>query len=128
MRILLDTHAFLWWANEPGQLSERVLNLCVSESTDLLLSTASLWEIQIKAQIGKLELHQPLQRIVQSQQSGNGLQLLAISPVHVFELDSLPMRHKDPFDRIIIAQAKVENLSIVSKDALFKDYPVNILW
>ena len=128
MRVLLDTHAFLWWANEPSKLSDHVCDVCMSGETELFLSVASLWEVQIKAQLGKLTMHQPLQRVVQSQQSDNALQLLDISPVHVFELDSLPAHHKDPFDRIIIAQAKAENLSIASKDAVFGSYPINIIW
>lgn len=128
MRLLLDTHAFIWWDSDPGQLSERVLALCSDPSTTLLLSVASVWEMQIKQQIGKLRLHLPLADLVASQQQTNGLELVPIQLDHVLALDNLPLHHKDPFDRLLISQAQVEDAVLVSGDAVFAQYSVKLFW
>ncbi len=83
MRLLLDTHAFIWWDSDPNRLSQRVLGLCRSPSTTLLLSVASVWEIQIKQQLGKLRLHLPLASLIAAQQQTNGLELLPVQLDHV---------------------------------------------
>ncbi|MDO9303603.1 MAG: type II toxin-antitoxin system VapC family toxin [Anaerolineales bacterium] len=93
----------------------------------LLLSVASIWEMQIKSQLGKLQLRMPLPELIREQQ-GNGLEVLPVEPSHIFALDSLPNHHKDPFDRLLIAQAIVEGAALVSADPLVKQYPVSVEW
>ena len=127
MRLLLDTHIFIWWADEPERLGERLLDALLDIENELILSVVSLWEMQIKSQLGKLTLRRPLKELVHLQQSVNGLQLLPVTANHVFLLDELPLIHKDPFDRLIIAQALAENLILVSHDSVFESYQV-ALW
>jgi len=128
MKLLLDTHAFIWWANEPEKLSEHALVECENPDNTLILSVASAWEMQIKIQLGKLKLKAPLRILIERQQQTNDLQILTIDLPHVLELEKLPTHHKDPFDRLLIAQANVENASLVSIDPIFSSYPVNLLW
>lgn len=127
-RLLLDTHTFLWWDSAPQRLSATVLALCRDPSVVLFLSLVSLWEIQIKSDLGKLPLSLPLPEIVGDQQARHGLQLLPITPAHIFALGALPPHHKDPFDRLLIAQAVVEGLPLVSVDPLFAPYAISIVW
>ena len=89
---------------------------------------ASLWEIQIKNQLGKLELDLPLNELIEQQCLNNGLQILAIEPAHIYQLQALPFHHNDPFDRLILAQAQVENLQLVSADSAFAQYGIDVLW
>jgi PIN domain nuclease of toxin-antitoxin system len=128
MKLLLDTHAFIWWDSAPDEMSERASTLCRDPANELILSVASLWEMQVKAQLGKLTLRKPLRFLVEEQREANGLQLLSIQPEHTFALDSLPLLHKDPFDRIIVAQAKVEGLRLLSHDSIIHEYPVVVEW
>ena len=128
MKLLLDTHAFIWWASEPEKLSINVLSLLENRDNTLVLSVASVWEIQIKRQIGKLKLDIPLWQILESQQQINDLQILSIHLAHVVALDNLPAHHKDPFDRLLIAQANVEDMLLVSKDEAFSNYSVRLIW
>ena len=127
MKLLLDTHAFIWYDNDPEKLSRRVQELCKDPENILLLSVASIWEMQIKSQLGKLQLRMPLPELIREQQ-GNGLEILPIEPNHIFALDSLPNHHKDPFDRLLVAQAIVEDAVLVSADPLVKQYPVSVEW
>lgn len=128
MRLLLDTHTFLWWDNEPAHLSSHVLALCRDPANDLILSVVSVQEMQIKSALGKLTLTTPLRDIVAAQQNTNRLQVLPVTLDHVLALDRLPAHHKDPFDRLLIAQALVEGVSIASADSAFEAYPVPIIW
>ena len=128
MRYLLDTHAFIWWDSEPKKLSPQVLALCQENNSQLFLSMASLWEMQIKIQLGKLKLRLPLEEIVQSQIIENNIQLLDITAQHVFKLSSLDEFHKDPFDRLIISQSINEEMPVISKDTVFEQYPVRVIW
>lgn len=128
MNLLLDTHAFIWWAPEPDKLSERVLNLLKNRENQLILSVASAWEMQIKMQLGKLKLETALQDLIKSQQITNELKILVVNLKHVLELDKLPYHHKDPLDRILIAQANIEDFTIASKDDIFSKYPVKVIW
>ncbi len=128
MNLLLDTHAFIWWHSEPENLSDRVLAACQDVTNTLALSVASVWEMQIKAQLGKLQLTKPLSEIIQHQQEQNQLQLLPVTLPIVLALDDLPMHHRDPFDRLLIAQAKVDQFVLVSNDSQFKQYPVSLFW
>ena len=127
-RLLLDTHTFLWWDSAPERLSATVLALCRDPSVVLYLSLVSLWEIQIKSDLGKMPLLLPLAEIIQSQQAQHGLQLLPILPAHIYALGTLPPHHKDPFDRLLIAQALTEGLSLASVDSVFSSYPVSVIW
>lgn len=128
MKLLLDTHAFIWWASEPEKLSPKVPALCEDGGNSLLLSVVSVREMQIKLQSGKLKLNLPLRELIESQQQTNGLHILSINLEHVLALDALPAHHKDPFDRLLIAQANAEDASLVSMDHVFSDYPVKLLW
>lgn len=107
MRLLFDTHAFIWWDSEPSRLSPRVLALCQERANTLLLSVASAWEVQIQLQLGKLKLATPLDELIRRQQEVNGVELLSVALGHVLALQNLPPHHRDPFDRLLIAQAKV---------------------
>ncbi len=128
MKLLLDTHTFLWWTGDSERLSERVKSLLADPSNELILSVASVWEMQIKLQLGKLNLELPLQELIANQQQTNNLQLIPIHVTHLWALENLPIPHKDPFDRILIAQATVEQHPILSIDVIFDAYPVNRIW
>lgn len=119
MRVLLDTRTFLWWDSDkkPGRLS----------SNTAIVSLATVWEIQIKVQLGKLTLAAPLADIL-TQQQANGIELFPVNVAHILALDILPHHHRDPFDRILIAQAKVENITLLSKDPVFTQYAIPVLW
>ena len=128
MKLLFDTHAFIWWDSASSKLSPQVLSFCQDRANTVLLSVASIWEMQIKLQLGKLRLNLPLPTVIESQQQTNGIEVLSITIAHVLELDSLPAYHKDPFDRLLIAQARVEDAVLSSNDPIFTDYPVKLLW
>lgn len=128
MRYLLDTQAFLLWDMNTGKLPAPVFELLQDKSHTLFLSIASVWEIQIKHQIGKLQLGASLTTVIENQRQNNGIELLPIQLSHIVALDQLPPHHKDPFDRLLIAQARVENLTLISGDPIFKQYPVQVVW
>lgn len=128
MNLLLDTHSFLWWCITPHRLSAPALAVCQDDSNSLYLSVASAWEIQIKVQIGKLAIPSSLEHLIQHQQQKNSMLVLPVLLPHVFALAALPMHHKDPFDRLLVAQAVAENLTIISNDTLLSTYPVPIFW
>ena len=127
MRILLDTHVFLWADNDPAQLSPTAKALLEDTANTLILSVASIWEIQIKSQLGKLNLRIALPTMIEDQRSTNAIEILPVTLLHVLALDSLPPHHKDPFDRLLIAQANSESLSLLTADPIFKQYPINLL-
>lgn len=126
MKLLLDTQVFIWWDSESDKLPRRVLELCEDEANILVLSVASIWEMQIKAQLGKLDLDRPLQQIVREQQDDNRLEILPVEAAHIFGLQALAAHHKDPFDRLLIAQAMTEGMPILTVDAMFKRYPIQV--
>jgi PIN domain nuclease of toxin-antitoxin system len=128
VKLLLDTHTFIWWDSEPAKLSATALALCSDPTNELLLSVTSLWEMQIKHTLGKLSLRLPLNAIVAHQQDTNGVVVLPILPTHIFALDGLPTPHKDPFDRLLVAQANSEGATLISADTIFAAYPVRIAW
>lgn len=128
MNLLLDAHAFLWLDGARAKLSLAAAQACSDSANALWLSAVSLWEIQIKMQLGKLTLRGSLADILREQAKVNGLQILSLHPAHGLELSGLPLHHKDPFDRMLIAQARHEGWEIVSKDPEFKAYPVRIIW
>lgn len=128
MALLLDTHAFIWWADAPERLSAELIARLSDPDETLLLSIASLWEMQIKIALGKLAMQRPLRSVVEEQQTENGIVLLEIAPRHLWALGALPAAHGDPFDRLLIAQAHSDELTLVSRDAQFDAYPVRRLW
>jgi len=128
MKLLLDTHVFIWWANEPERLTPKVLSLCKDAENTLILSVASVWEMQIKTQLGKLKIDLSLPDLIRSQRQTNNMQILPIELKHVLELQNLPPHHHDPFDRLLIVQAKAEDALLVSKDKAFKKYKTKLLW
>ena len=128
MKLLLDTHAFLWLDNEPSRLSSTIQALCQDPETEMLISAVSIWEIQIKSALGKLNLRRPLQQLLDDQMQVNALTVAPITVEHVFALDRLPSYHKDPFDRLIIAQAIVEDLTLASADLHVMKCPVALVW
>jgi PIN domain nuclease of toxin-antitoxin system len=127
VKLLLDTHTFLWLNSQPQRLSAAALAACEASENQVYLSLASAWEIQIKTQIKRLILPVPLEQMIQLQQDNNGLQLLPISLSHISELAALPLHHNDPFDRMLIAQARVEGAHLVSLDGAFEQYPVSLI-
>lgn len=127
MKLLLDTHTFIWWDSEPGKLSPQALALCQNRENHLLLSVASIWEMQIKLQLGKLKLRLSLAEVIDGQQQTNGVEILPIKLEHVLALDELPAHHKDPFDRLLAAQAHTEDAALISEDPMFTRYPINIV-
>lgn len=128
MKYLLDTHTFIWWDNEPEKLSAQVTAICQESNSQLYVSMVSLWEMQIKIQLGKLQLRQDLHQMVKDQILENDIQLLDISAQHIFQLSSLGDFHKDPFDRLLISQSIHEEMPILSKDGIFVEYPVRVIW
>jgi PIN domain nuclease of toxin-antitoxin system len=128
MRLLLDTHTLIWFDSEPDRLSDICRSIMADNNNSLFLSIASIWEMQIKCQAGRLNLRLPLSRLIDEQAQNNGLEILPIKAQHVYELQNLPLVHNDPFDRIMIAQAIVENLLFVSKDSILGGYPVQHIW
>lgn len=127
MRLLIDTHAFLWFIQGNDSLSNVAKSLIEDSTNQKFISIASLWEIAIKVSIGKLEIAMPMIDLVAEQVFGNAFEILQILPEHLDELANLPFHHKDPFDRVIIAQSLAEDMSIISVDKAFRDYAVQIL-
>ena len=127
MKLLLDTHIFIWWADQPEKLSPVSLSALEDEANDLLLSVASVWEMHIKMQLGKLKLSLPLKELLKNQQEANDLTVLPIALKHVLTLDALPFHHKDPFDRLLIAQSISEELTVVTADSQFSAYSIKLL-
>lgn len=128
MRLLLDTHAFLWFVTNDPQLSETALDAIAEPSNDILLSPASYWEIAIKVSLGKYPLSVPFATFFDEGIKGSEVNVLPIEVSHAAELSKLPMHHKDPFDRMIISQAIVEKIPIVSADSAIDAYGVKRWW
>ena len=131
MRLLLDTHTFLWLADGDARLSAPVTGLLADPANELLLSVVSVWEIAIKVNIGKLVLSRPYPAYIADAVAGYRLTMLPIAQDDCDFYSTLPFplpKHRDPFDRMLIAQASVEGLTIVTRDPHFPDYGVPILW
>lgn len=128
MDLLLDTCAFIWWDSGGGMLSPAAAAAMHHPENRLHLSYASIWEMQLKSQKGKLQLRKLLGEIVEDQRARNGLLLLPIEPHHIYGLALLSPHHSDPFDRLIISQARLSGFSVVTDDGEFAKYGVPILW
>lgn len=127
MRILLDTHIFIWWDSEPSLLPPEARILCEDTANTLVVSVASIWEMQIKQQLGKLKFRVPVDKLVADQQNENGIEIMPVALAHVLALDNLPLHHKDPFDRLLIAQSNAEDIPLLTVDAVLRQYDVNLL-
>lgn len=128
MRLLLDTHAFLWFITADPRLSATAEQAIREPENSPLLSIASVWEIAIKVNQGRLPIPQPLDRFIPKQLESNGVAVLPIELHHTYEIARMPLHHRDPFDRLLISQAISENIPLLSTDTAFDAYPVTRLW
>ena len=128
MRLLLDTHSFLWFVLNDPQLSTAAQRFINDPGNDILISPASYWEMAIKVGLRKLDLHAPYDDFRLRGIDGNDFEILPIEPRHASILTTLPLHHRDPFDRILIAQAMVEAVPIVGMDSAFDSYGIQRLW
>lgn len=127
MKALLDTHTFLWAITANERLSRRAGQIFAGPS-DLWISIASVWEILIKVQIGKMPLPRPAGPYIVKKLAENRIETLPVTLDHVLKLEGLPMLHRDPFDRLLVAQSLQEELPIVTADPVFKKYAVQVIW
>jgi PIN domain nuclease of toxin-antitoxin system len=128
VRLLLDTHAFLWWISADERLSRRASRAIAARENECLVSIASAWEVAIKASLGKLEVPEPLERFLADQLAANGFRLLGLELRHVAGVRALPFHHRDPFDRLLASQCLAERLMLVSADPVFRRYGVRRIW
>lgn len=128
MRALLDTHALLWWLSDDPVLSKRARSFIADTGNHLIVSAASAWEIATKVRLGKLSAATDLCAGFVEQLEREGFESLPISPDHAVRAGLLPGPHKDPFDRMLVAQAQAENVSIVSIDSVFDTYGLRRIW
>ncbi|MBC8132425.1 MAG: type II toxin-antitoxin system VapC family toxin [Deltaproteobacteria bacterium] len=128
MRVLLDTCTFLWMLSGDAALSVRARAVILDPASELFLSAASSWEIAIKAALGKIKMRDAPRLVVPAQMSENGIAALEISHSHALRTHDLPRHHADPFDRLLVAQADLEDLVLLSPDRLFRPYDVRVLW
>jgi len=128
VKYLLDTEVWLWSLSEPERLNAETRHLLARSGEELFLSAASSWEIAIKAALGKLPLPEPLASYVPKRMEAQGIRALAIEHSHALRVCTLPHHHRDPFDRLIIAQAEAEKMTILTADAAFKEYGAMLHW
>ncbi len=128
MNVLLDTHAFLWWITDDSQLSETARNMIGTGKNTLYWSAASSWEVAIKYALARLPLPEEPGKFLTEELGKNRIESLSISDMHAFLAGRLPHHHKDPFDRMLIAQAKAESLILLSRDSIFNAYDVQVEW
>lgn len=128
MNYLLDTHTFLWFIDDDPALSSTAKGLIQAAESTIFLSSASIWEMAIKVSLGKLDMPSPFDTFVKEQLSENAIRLLDIKPEHTGIIATLPFHHRDPFDRLIIAQSLHEKLPIIGRDAVFDAYGIDRRW
>jgi PIN domain nuclease of toxin-antitoxin system len=129
MNYLLDTHTLIWWATDPERIPKRTIAILRHPQNELYFSAASSWEVQIKIGIGKISFSQPWETIVEREIEKNSLIILPVTLEHTFMLAKLPSLHKDPFDRMLIAQALSNNITIITNDRFICSYPeVKTVW
>ena len=128
MRVLLDTHVWLWLLTDPEKIPSKSMAIARDESNELFLSVASGWEIAIKYGIGKLPLPEPPSTYVPSRLSATGVQVLPVTLNHVLSVAELQPHHRDPFDRMLVCQSRIENIPLMTADGTFSAYGTNIVW
>lgn len=128
MRLLLDTQCWLWWFSQPETLNENVIGQIADETNEVWLSVASVWEMGIKVSIGKLPLPEQIDDYVSTRMTQLGARSLEINASHALRVAALPLHHRDLFDRMLIAQAQIEEMTLVSADSTFNQYEVSLLW
>lgn len=128
MKLLFDTHVLLWIVGDESQLSATAKSVYLNPENDLYLSSASVWEMAIKISLERLKIPATLEEFVATHVRGNGIKILPIALDHLYRIEHLPFHHRDPFDRLLIAQAICENYPIVSADSSFDAYPVTRVW
>jgi len=128
MKVVLDTQAFLWWVMDEAALSSRARQLIQDGASVLYLSAASAWEISIKASLGKLKLSDEPGKVITEQMAANGIHPLPIQVSHALHVYGLPPHHRDPFDRMLVAQSQLEDLPIVTPDERIAQYGVQTVW
>ena len=128
MRVLLDTQAWLWMRTAPGRLSTSTRKLVANRRNELVLSAASSWEIAIKASTGKLKLPCSVEEFVLTRSAATEVTPLPITQLHAMESANLPARHRDPFDRVLVAQARLEKIPLLTADRALRAYDVEIVW
>lgn len=128
MKALLDTHAFLWWVTDDSRLSERAREIIGDGRNDIFFSAASAWEIAIKARLRKVQVPGNFERFITDQLQLNDFRVLAVELAHALHVRALPDHHRDPFDRLLVAQSRIERLPIVGCDAQLKPYGVELVW
>lgn len=129
MKLLLDTQCWLWWFAQPERLNEDAIAHIADETNELWFSVASIWEIGIKVSIGKLPLPEPIDSYISTRMVQLGARYLEITAPHALRAAALPLHHRDPFDRMLIAQAQIEGMMLVSADPIFKEYSdLSLLW
>lgn len=127
-RLLLDTHTFLWWVDDAPELSAKARRVIADAKNECYLSTASVWEIAIKASVGKLRLTQSVFKYVPEHVAANGFVQLGIDFRHAARVETLTFHHRDPFDRLLVAQALEEDIDVVTRDKVFENYGVRRIW
>ena len=128
MKVLFDTHAFLWAISEDPRLSPTARQIFTAADSEVLISVAGIWEILVKAEVGRLPFPRPAGSYLRRQLTKTSTAVLPILLSHVLRLEALPLHHRDPFDRIILAQAMEEEIPVVSADSKFRMYPIEVLW
>jgi PIN domain nuclease of toxin-antitoxin system len=128
MRVLLDTHTFLWWITDNPKLSPQARTIIGDGKNEIFLSAATGWEIAIKTQLGRLKLPDKPELFISEQMANNAIQSLPIQMIHALHVYSLPDYHQDPFDRMLVAQAQLEGLHIVTADPHISQYQVKVIW
>ncbi len=128
MNYLLDTHVFIWWITGESRLPQTVQKVLSEAAGSVWVSAASLWEMALKIKLGKLKMPEPFDTYVLRQIQINRMEVLPIHAPHVLETMKLPAHHRDPFDRLLVAQARREELTLISGDSAMRSYDVAILW
>jgi len=128
MICLLDTHTFLWWITNSESISDRAREVIRDGRNTLFLSAASGWEIAIKAGLGRIDLKDSPEKVIPEQMLLNGIQGLPVQMSHALHVHALPQHHRDPFDRILVAQSRLEEIPIITSDPKITKYNVEIIW
>ena len=128
MKLLLDTHVFLWWIGDSDKLSQSARDALTDSTNDLFFSTASAWEMAIKLRTGKLSLSEDLDRFLPTQLQRNAIQVIPIGLSHAMHVRRLPLHHRGPFDRMLVAQATLEEMTLLTADPWIRRYDVETHW